>query len=158
MIRPKWDEYFLKMIDVVAERATCDRGRNGCVIVKNKRVLTTGYVGSPPNLPHCDDAGHDMRKVLDEQDNVKQHCVRTIHAEQNAILQAAKFGISIEGSTIYTKIEPCRTCAMMIISAGIKRVVCKNRYHAGEETREMFKKSGVELVVVSDELAKYENQ
>ena len=73
MPRPTWDEYFLKILDTVAERATCDRGRNGCIIVKDKRVLTTGYVGSPPGLPHCDEVGHDMRKVFDEQGNVSQH-------------------------------------------------------------------------------------
>jgi dCMP deaminase len=157
MPRPTWDEYFLKILDTVSERATCDRGRNGCIIVKDKRVLTTGYVGSPPGLPHCDEIGHDMRKVFDEQGNVSQHCVRTVHAEQNAILQAAKFGISIEGATMYVKLEPCRVCAMMIISAGIKRVVCKKRYHAADETREMFKQAGIELVAMSEETENYAN-
>jgi len=157
MARPAWDEYFLKMIDNIAERATCDRGRSGCLVVKDKRIITTGYVGSPPGLPHCDEVGHDMRKVVDETGDVKQHCVRTIHAEQNAILQAAKFGIPIEGSTMYVKMEPCRTCAMMIISAGIKRVVCEKKYHAAEETREMFRQAGVELVTLSDEVEEYQN-
>jgi len=157
MPRPTWDEYFLKILDTVSERATCDRGRNGCIIVKDKRVLTTGYVGSPPGLPHCDEVGHDMRKVFDEQGNVTQYCVRTVHAEQNAILQAAKFGIPIDGATMYVKLEPCRVCTMMIISAGIKRVVCKKRYHAAEETRAMFKQAGVELVAMTEEIENYAN-
>lgn len=158
MARPSWDEYFLKLSQIVAERATCDRGKSGCVIVKDKRILATGYVGSPPGQPHCDDVGHLMKKVFDEDGNVSQHCARTIHAEQNAIVQAAKNGTSIDGSTIYVKMEPCRTCAMMIISSGIKKVVCEKKYHAAQETRDMFKDAGVDLVVLSDEVEKYDNQ
>ena len=158
MPRPTWDEYFLKLSQIVAERATCDRGKSGCVIVKNKRILATGYVGSPPGIPHCDEVGHLMKKIFDEDGNVSQHCVRTIHAEQNAIIQAAKFGTSIEGSTLYVKMEPCRTCAMMIISSGIKKVVCEKKYHAGKETRDLFKDAGIELVVLKDEVEIYDNQ
>jgi dCMP deaminase len=157
MSRPTWDEYFLKLIDVVAERATCDRGKSGCVIVKDKQILSAGYVGAPPGLPHCDEVGHDLRKVIDDNGSIKQHCVRTMHAEQSAIAQAARLGIPIEGSTLYAKMEPCRVCAIMIASAGIKRVVCKKRYHAAEETREIFKQSGIELVVLSDEVEAYQD-
>lgn len=158
MPRPSWDEYFMNICKMVAERATCDRGRSGCIIVKDKRILCTGYVGSPPGFPHCDDVGHMLRKVFDENGNVTQHCVRTIHAEQNAIIQAARFGIAIEGATMYVTMEPCFTCAKMIVTAGIKRVVCGKRYHAGEETRKLFKEAGVELVVLKDEVEKYDNQ
>ena len=158
MSRPSWDEYFVKLSQIVAERATCDRGKSGCVIVKDKRILSTGYVGSPPGMPHCDEAGHLMKKVFDEDGNVSQHCVRTIHAEQNAIMQAAKFGTSVEGATIYLKMEPCRTCAMMIISSGIKKVVCERKYHAGQETRDLFKDAGVELTVLKDEVEEYDKQ
>lgn len=158
MQRPSWDEYFLELCEAVANRATCDRGKNGCVIVKDKRILTTGYTGSPPGLPHCDDAGHLMKKVFDEDGNVTQHCLRTIHAEQNAIIQAAKFGLSLQGATMFCKMEPCAVCAKMIIGVGIKRVVCKKKYHAGQETRDLFKQSGVELVILSDEVEKYDNQ
>jgi dCMP deaminase len=83
MPSPNLDRYFLDLCEAVSKRATCDRGRSGCVIVKDKRIMTTGYVGAPSGLPHCDEAGHDMRKVLDDNGNVTQHCVRTIHAEQN---------------------------------------------------------------------------
>lgn len=158
MKRPNWDRYFLDLCEAVSKRATCNRGRSGCVIVKDKRIMTTGYVGSPAGLPHCDEAGHDMREVFDSNDNVTQHCVRTLHAEQNAIIQAARFGIPLEGATLFCKMTPCRTCAMMIINAGIKRVVCEKRYHADKDTIEMFKQAGVELAVMNDEVEKYDGQ
>ena len=105
--RPPWDQYFLELSDIVASRATCDRGKSGCVIVKEKRVLATGYVGSPSGLPHCDEVGHLLREVTYEDGVTKQHCVRTIHAEQNALAQAAKHGIAVNGATLYCKMEPC---------------------------------------------------
>ena len=156
--RPSWDEYFLNLCEAVSKRATCDRGRSGCVIVKDKRILATGYVGSPAGLPHCDEMGHDIRKVFDDVGNVTQHCVRTLHAEQNAIIQAAKFGVSIEGATLYSKMVPCRACAMMIINSGIKRVVARKHYHAETDTLKMFKDANVGLLVISDELEKYDRQ
>jgi dCMP deaminase len=158
MKRPNWDRYFLDLCEAVSKRATCNRGRSGCVIVKDKRIMTTGYVGSPAGLPHCDEAGHDMRKVFDNNDNVTQHCVRTLHAEQNAIIQAARFGIPLEGATLFCKMTPCRTCAMMIINSGIKRVVCEKHYHADKDTIEMFKQAGVELAVMNAEVEKYDGQ
>ena len=156
--RPSWDEYFLEIVKVVASRATCDRGRNGAVIVKNRRILTTGYVGSPAGMSHCDEVGHMLHDVIDENGKTSKHCVRTIHAEQNAILQAALHGVSTEGSTIYTKFEPCFVCAKMIINAGIKRVVCERRYHANELTRRIFKEAQIELVVLKDEVESYPEQ
>ena len=156
--RPNWDRYFLDLCEAVAKRATCDRGRCGCVIVKDKRIMTTGYVGAPAGLPHCDEAGHDMRKVFNSNGEVTQHCVRTLHAEQNAIIQAARFGIPLEGATLFCKMTPCRTCAMMIINAGIKRVVCEKRYHADSDTIEMFKQAGIELTIVNNEFEKYDKQ
>jgi len=111
--RPSWDEYFLDVADTVAKRATCDRGRSGCVIARGKQILVTGYVGSPTGLPHCDDVGHQMKKTIHEDGNVTNHCVRTVHAEQNAICQAAKLGIPLEGTTLYCRMTPCRTCAML---------------------------------------------
>ena len=158
MPRPSWDEYFIELTETVAKRATCDRGRSGCVIVRNNRILTTGYVGSPPGLDHCDDVGHLMKKVMDDDGQIRSHCVRTIHAEQNAICQAARHGISLEGATLYCKMEPCRVCAMLIISVGIVRVVAKRRYHAAEETRAMFAQAGITLDVVEDELETYPDQ
>src|SRR3989344_6849014 len=92
--RPSWDEYFLALADMVGSRGTCDRGRSGCVIARDKRILTTGYVGSPAGLPHCDEVGHIIHEVKHESGRLSSHCVRTIHAEENAIHQAAKLGIS----------------------------------------------------------------
>jgi dCMP deaminase len=156
--RPSWDEYFLEVAKVVASRSTCDRGRNGAVIVKNKRILTTGYVGSPAGLPHCDEIGHMLHDVIDENGKVSKHCVRTLHAEQNAIIQAALHGVSTEGATLYCKFEPCFACAKMIVNAGIKRVVCEKRYHTGELTRKLFKDAGIELVVLKNEVEQYPDQ
>lgn len=157
-IRPSWNDYFLELVETVGKRATCNRGRSGCVITKDKRIIATGYVGSPPGLPHCDDVGHLMKKVIDDDGQMREHCMRTIHAEQNAICQAARYGVSLQGATLYCTMEPCRTCAMMIISVGITKVVCKRRYHAAQETRDMFAQAGVELEVVIDELQSYEKQ
>jgi dCMP deaminase len=126
--------------------------------VKEKRIIATGYVGSPPGLPHCDDAGHMMKKVVDEDGTMRHHCVRTTHAEQNAICQAARYGISLDGSTLYCKMEPCRVCAMLLISVGIKRVVARKRYHAAQETRDMFEAAGIEMAVYEDEVQQYANQ
>lgn len=148
----------MDLTDEIAKRATCDRGRCGCVITKDKRIIATGYVGSPPGLPHCDDVGHLMKKVVDEDGTIRQHCVRTTHAEQNAICQAAKYGISLDGATLYCKMEPCRVCAMLLISAGIRRVVARRRYHAAQETREMFAAAGIELMVLEDSVEAYGNQ
>lgn len=148
----------MEIAHTVSKRATCDRGRAGCVIVKDRQILVTGYVGSPRGLPHCDDVGHMMKKVVHEDGHISQHCVRTIHAEQNAISQAARKGISLSDSTIYVRMTPCRTCAMMIINVGIKRVVCEKKYHAGAESEEMFKIAGVELSYFSEDVLKYDKQ
>ncbi len=156
--RPSWDDYFMEVADAISKRATCDRGRSGCVIARDKQLLVTGYVGSPQGLPHCDDIGHQMKKVIHEDGHITQHCVRTVHAEQNAICQAAKRGISIDKATLYCRMTPCRTCAMLIINCGIVRVVCENRYHSAEESEQMFSQAGIKLDYVSKEILKYTEQ
>lgn len=156
--RATWDEYFMKVADTVAERGTCDRGKSGAVIVIDKRIMSTGYVGSPPGQPHCDEAGHMMREVIDEEGNKSMHCIRTIHAEENAILQAAKYGISLKDSTLYCKMTPCFNCAKMIMSVGITRVVAKRRYHAEGPSVELFKNAGVQLEILEDRIEEYNNQ
>lgn len=117
--RPSWDDYFMGITFQVAQRGTCDRAYVGSIIVKDRRILTTGYNGSPAGLPHCDEIGHLM---------IGGHCLRTLHAEQNAIIQAALHGVSVAGSTLYVTHQPCLTCAKMIINAGIKRVVYAGSY------------------------------
>ena len=156
--RPSWDDYFLEVMDAISKRATCDRGKSGCVIAKDHQILVTGYVGSPAGLPHCDEVGHPMKKMIHEDGHITQHCGRTVHAEQNAICQAAKRGISIEGGTLYCRMTPCRTCTMLIINCGIKRVVCQQRYHVAEESEAMLKMAGIELEYKSTETVQYKNQ
>ncbi|MCL2276989.1 MAG: cytidine/deoxycytidylate deaminase family protein [Treponema sp.] len=156
--RPSWDEYFMEVCEAISKRATCERGRSGCVIAKDKQLLVTGYVGAPAGLPHCDDAGHQFKKTLHEDGKETTHCVRTVHAEQNAICQAAKRGIPIDGATLYCRMTPCRTCAMLIINCGIKRVVAQRRYHDGGDSEAMLKTAKVALEYVFDELQQYENQ
>jgi len=148
----------MEVARTVAKRATCDRGRSGCVIVKDKRILCTGYVGSPIGVDHCDEIGHEMLETYNEKGEKSMHCIRTSHAEQNALAQAARFGTAIDGGTLYCKMEPCYTCAKMIINSGIRRVVAEMRYHAAERTRDVFKKAGVELVVINDAVEEYEKQ
>ena len=153
--RPSWDDYFLELADAASRRATCDRARSGSVIVRDRQVLATGYVGSPAGLPHCDDVGHLMKKVIQEDGKISEHCVRTVHSEQNAICQAAKRGISIEGATIYQRMTPCRTCAMLLINCGIKRVVCERKYQLAEESEQLLTEAGVELTYKYDGRQEY---
>ncbi|MFH1056462.1 MAG: cytidine/deoxycytidylate deaminase family protein [Candidatus Micrarchaeota archaeon] len=157
-VRPSWDEYFMEIAKTVASRGTCDRGRSGAVLVRNHRILSTGYVGSPPGLSHCDDAGHLMKTAYDEKGGTHQHCVRTTHAEINAMIQAARHGVSIERATLYCKMEPCLDCAKALITAGVERVVCEKKYHGAHLTRDFFKEAGVKLEVLHDELEEYPEQ
>ncbi len=154
--RPSWDNYFLELADAASKRATCNRGRSGCVIVRDKQVLATGYVGSPVGLPHRDDAGHIIKKVIQKNGEISEHCVRTVHAEQNAICQAAKRGISIEGATVYQRMTPCRTCAMLWINCGIKKVVCERKYQLAEESEQLLREAGVQLEYKYNEIQPYE--
>jgi dCMP deaminase len=119
-MRPGWDEYFLKLAMLASERATCPRMHCGCVIVKDRYVLSTGYNGSLPGAEHCEDVGCLV---------VENHCVRTNHAEMNAISQAARHGVSLDGSTAYVTNMPCTTCSKALIAAGIVRVVVFSDYH-----------------------------
>lgn len=108
----------MEIAATIAKRATCDRKHVGAVIVRDKMILSTGYNGSPRGLPHCDDVGHDLREM-----GGRQSCVRTVHAESNAVAQAARSGVSIEGATLYVTACPCLDCAKLVINAGIIRVV-----------------------------------
>ena len=133
--RPSWDEYFLKLAMLVSERATCPRMHCGCVLVKDKNVIASGYNGSIPGDAHCDDAGCIV---------VDNHCVRTVHAEMNALIQAAKRGHPVEGATVYITNMPCTTCAKALITAGIKRVVVFADFHDTMAT-DFFAKAGVKI-------------
>lgn len=156
--RPGWDEYFFEIMKAVAKRATCDRGRSGCVIAKNKRILATGYVGAPAGCKHCDEAGHEMHTVVKEDGTESKHCIRTTHAEQNAIAHAARVGVALEGATLYCQMTPCYICAKLIINAGIARVISMNDYHAGSRSKEIFKEAGVEFQLLNEKVEQYKNQ
>lgn len=123
MTRPPWDAYFMGFAEAASRRATCDRQHVGAVIVVDKQVVATGYNGSVRGLPHCDDVGHDM---------VSGHCVRTIHAEMNALAQAARHGVKVGGATIYTTASPCWDCFRVLVNAGVQRFVYKQPYRAEE--------------------------
>lgn len=142
--RPTLDEYFMEIAKVVATRSTCLRQKVGAVIVKDKRILATGYNGAPSGLPHCLDIGC-LREQLKVPSGERQELCRGVHAEQNAIIQAAVHGVSIAGGTLYTTHQPCIACAKMIINAGIKRVVYGRRY-ADERGLEFLKEAGIEVV------------
>ena len=131
--RPTWDEYFLKLAMLASERATCPRMHCGCVLVKNKNVIATGYNGSIPGDAHCEEVGCLL---------IDNHCVRTVHAEMNALVQAAKRGHAVDGSSAYVTNMPCTTCAKALITAGVKRVVVFSDFH-DTLAKEFFAKAGV---------------
>ncbi|MFN2146524.1 MAG: deoxycytidylate deaminase [Anaerolineales bacterium] len=135
-MRPTWDNYFIKIAVTVAERSTCDRAHVGAVLVREKRILTTGFNGSPAGLPHCDDAGHLL---------VEGHCVRTIHAEMNAVIQAALHGISTNGATCYVTHFPCINCTKTLINAGITRIVYLDDYRVDDIAMDFIKDTGIAL-------------
>jgi dCMP deaminase len=149
-MRTDWHSYFFGIVDAVSQRATCDRGKCATIIVAEKRILSTGYVGAPAGLAHCDDVGHQIRKVLHLDGVQREHCVRTIHAEANAIIQAAKFGVSTRGAVIYTSMFPCYDCAKLIVSAGIRHVYAAHDYQASIEAKNVILGAGVTYDVYAD--------
>jgi len=137
--RVDWDVYFMNIAKVVSSRSTCDRKFVGAVIVRDKTILSTGYNGSIRKLEHCDEVGHMMEN---------DHCVATVHAEANAILQAAKNGVCIDGATIYTTASPCWPCFKLIANAGLRRI-CYGEFYRDERIFSIAAKIGLELVQVS---------
>lgn len=136
--RPSWDDYFMAIVKIVAARGNCDRLYTGAVLVKNNRIIATGYNGAPPGLPTCTEVGH----LLEDG-----HCVRTVHGEHNALLQAARIsGPSAEGGTLYTKYSPCIHCAKYIVATGVKRIVIGKIYRS-PQALDMLKEAGLEVVL-----------
>jgi len=144
-MRPSWDQYFMEIARQVATRSTCLRRSVGALVVRDKRILSTGYNGAPRGLEHCDVVGC-LREKLNIPSGQRQEICRGLHAEQNAIIQAALHGVSVEGGTIYVTHQPCITCAKMIINSGIVRAVCANSY-PDELSRGMFDEAHVALEV-----------
>ena len=141
--RPDWDEYFMRMAHLVSSRSTCLRRKVGAVLVKDRRILATGYNGAPQGLPHCEEIGC-LREKLKVPSGVRHEICRGLHAEQNVIIQAALHGVSIKGSTLYITCAPCSICAKMIINAGIKKVIYEDSY-PDEMAKEFLKKAKVKL-------------
>lgn len=137
--RISWDEYWMTFAHVSSLRGTCNRKKVGAVIVKNNFIISTGYNGAVSGDPHCDEIGHDLQVL----ENKKENCIRSVHAEENAILQAAKRGVGIEGSVIYTNTFPCWLCARKIISTGIFRVVYDDSYNNDPKVIEAFQRQGI---------------
>ena len=137
--RASWDEYFMRIAVDVASRSTCDRKHVGAVIVRDRNILSTGYNGSISGMPHCDEVGHMMEN---------NHCIGTIHAEANAIIQAAKNGVMISGASIYTTASPCWNCFKIIVNSGMRRI-CFGEFYRDERIFSVAAQIGVELIDLS---------
>lgn len=167
-----WNNYFFEVVHAIAKRATCDRGQSGCIIVRDNQILVTGYVGAPPGFDHCDNVGHELEthiKIDNQsptQSEIEQlvidgkystHCIRTIHAEENAILQAARQGISLLNSTLYCTMTPCKSCAMKIIRVGITKVHAEFKYKLANITENILLKANIPLTHKNDMTLSYPN-
>lgn len=140
-VRVDWHTYFMNIAEQVATRSTCDRKHIGAVIVRDKTILSTGYNGSIRGAPHCDDAGHDMENG---------HCIRTVHAEANAVAQAAKHGIGIDRAEIYVTASPCLTCFKLLANSGIT-VIYYKEFYRDNRIKEYAKQAGIKLVYMGAE-------
>jgi dCMP deaminase len=150
--RPSWDDYFLSIANMVRQRSTCLRRQVGAVIVKDKRILTTGYNGAPKGMKHCSELGC-VRELEDVPPGERHELCRGIHAEQNAIVQAAAFGVSIQDSTLYCTHFPCVLCTKLLINAGVRRLVVEQPY-PDELSRKMLDE--VEVDICLRDLSEFE--
>ncbi|MDH5750862.1 MAG: cytidine/deoxycytidylate deaminase family protein [Deltaproteobacteria bacterium] len=166
MSRPTIDEWALDILRATQARATCDRGRCAALILKDGRILAGGYVGSPRGMPHCDEAGHEFQETwvfsetLDDpavkhrklEDGgyfiQKKSCIRTIHAEQNAIAWAAREGISLMGGTLFCTLFPCQSCAKLIMQTGIMQVTAEYDYHSSQPSKDLFDAVGISYRII----------
>lgn len=143
--RPSWDQYFMQICSVVATRSTCLRRQVGAILVSERRILSTGYNGAPKGLSHCAELGGCYRERMKVPSGERQELCRALHAEQNAIIQAAVHGVKLENVTAYCTTMPCVTCAKMLINADVRRIVYESEY-PDELSRRMLDEAGVELV------------
>lgn len=146
-MRPSWDQYFMNIVELVKERSTCLRREVGAVIVKDKRILTSGYNGAPAGCMHCEEIGC-LREQLNVPSGERHELCRASHAEQNAIVQAAMYGVSIKDGTIYVTAQPCVICSKLIINSGIKRVVYRGDY-PDELSMQLLLEAGIEVVRIA---------
>ncbi len=142
--RPSWDEYFMGITELVASRSTCIRRKVGAILVKDKRILCSGYNGAPSGITHCSETGCLREKLMVPSGERHELC-RGVHAEQNAIVQAAFHGISVKNSILYCTNQPCSICTKMIINAGIIKVYFRDEYN-DNMSEEMFSEAGIELI------------
>ncbi len=149
MNRPTWDEYYMEMAELAAKRSTCLRRNVGAVIVKDNHAVATGYNGAPKGLKHCGEIGGCLREQLKVPSGQRHELCRALHAEQNAIIQAAAMGHSVEGGTIYITHQPCAICSKMIINAGIRRIVVKEGY-PDDMAVEILAEAGLKVVKLGD--------
>jgi len=161
MSRPTVEQWALDILRATQARATCDRGRCSALVLRDSRILASGYVGSPQGLPHCDDVGHEFQETWVLADEpppagqpcertetgrylvLKKSCIRTIHAEQNAIAWAAREGIALKGGTLYCTLFPCQSCAKLILQAGLQAVVAEYDYHSSAPSKALFDAVGI---------------
>ncbi|EGD53043.1 dCMP deaminase [Thermoanaerobacter thermohydrosulfuricus] len=145
-MRPSWDEYFMQIVDVVKTRSTCLRRQVGAILVVDKHIISTGYNGPPTGLAHCEETGC-LREQLGIPSGERPELCRGVHAEQNAIIQAALHGVSTKGATLYVSASPCVICAKMLINAGVKRIVYEEEY-PDELAFKLLKEANVDLVKI----------
>lgn len=143
-VRPSWDEYFMEITRQVARRSTCLRRQVGALIVKDKQILATGYNGAPSGFDHCEQTGC-LREEMHIPSGERQEICRGLHAEQNAIIQAALHGVSVAGGDLYCTHQPCITCAKMIINSGLRRVICYDSY-PDPLARSFLEQAGIQLI------------
>lgn len=143
--RKHWNYYFLDIAEQVATRSTCDRKHVGCVIVIDRRVVATGYNGSIKGEPHCDEVGHDLQDVIQPDGTRAPNCVRTVHAEANAVAQAARFGVRLDGGTAYVNTYPCWPCFRLMVNAGIKAVIFRDGYRIDPRVLEASVRLGIRV-------------
>lgn len=149
MDRPNWDEYFMEMAALTSKRSTCMRRQVGAVIVKDKHIIATGYNGAPRGVKHCEERGGCLREKLAVPSGERHELCMAVHAEQNAIIQAATLGQSIEDGVIYVTHQPCVICAKMIINAGIKRIVVREGY-PDQLSRDILAEAGLRIVMLGE--------
>jgi dCMP deaminase len=142
-MRPSWDDYFMEIAEVVATRSTCIRRRVGAILVKDKRILATGYNGAPAGIRHCGESGC-LREKMEIPSGERHELCRGLHAEQNAIIQCALHGVNLQGATLYSTTQPCVLCSKMLINAGIKVIVFKGSY-PDELSLNLLREAGIEL-------------
>jgi dCMP deaminase len=158
------EEYYMRIVDAVRLRSTCDRGKVGAILVKDGRVLATGYAGSPSHSAHCDDVGHEFEvRYKGRRDEgpaggeETEHCVRTVHAELNALLQAARYGPPVEGATLYCSAFPCRDCAKALVNSGIKEVIAERDYQTSADSKAILSRAHVPWSIRKEGAAGYGN-